>query len=345
MIFGGYIALNGLIGSVLVFDSEINKLAHPHLFAVSEGKQISYEKIKDQISKNYPNFEIQRINTPDEASSKGVFVIRITEENEQKTVYMNPASGAINGSLDQSAFLTRLLDFHMSLLLANVQGEKIVGFFGGAFFILLLSGLYLWWPGIKKWNNGFKYRKKKNNFIRNYDIHKLVGIFALPLLLILSLTGALFAYEQPLFKLFGSEASIQPDPQLLISKPLAKGEVSLDEIIESAKISVPKSVVTQIRLPENGSQGVVEVRLSRNYDPGTGNIQIWVDPYDGEIVQKLDPKNDDGLTYQIWHRPLHTGGFGGLSTKILYALVGITPMILFITGIKMWRFKKRKKKK
>ncbi|MEH2423610.1 MAG: PepSY-associated TM helix domain-containing protein [Nostoc sp.] len=39
--------------------------------------------------------------------------------------------------------------------------------------------------------------------------------------------------------------------------------------------------------------------------------------------------------------PLHYGTFGGLPTRILYVFVGLTPLILFITGFVMWQYRKR----
>ncbi|MHC5819834.1 MAG: PepSY domain-containing protein, partial [Nostoc sp.] len=41
--------------------------------------------------------------------------------------------------------------------------------------------------------------------------------------------------------------------------------------------------------------------------------------------------------------PLHYGTFGGLPTRILYVFVGLAPLILFITGLVMWRDRYRTK--
>ncbi|CAH0274060.1 MULTISPECIES: PepSY domain-containing protein [Peribacillus] len=37
--------------------------------------------------------------------------------------------------------------------------------------------------------------------------------------------------------------------------------------------------------------------------------------------------------------------FGGLFTKILYAIGGLTPSILMFTGVYMWWYKKKNKNK
>ncbi|MEH7464631.1 PepSY-associated TM helix domain-containing protein [Bacillus thuringiensis] len=63
------------------------------------------------------------------------------------------------------------------------------------------------------------------------------------------------------------------------------------------------------------------------------------------MLAKLDPKVDDGLTYQTWLKPLHTGMFGGVFTKVLYVIAGLTPSILMFTGTYMWLHKKKNKRK
>jgi uncharacterized iron-regulated membrane protein len=37
-----------------------------------------------------------------------------------------------------------------------------------------------------------------------------------------------------------------------------------------------------------------------------------------------------------WVGAAHTGNFGGLPMKILWALLGLTPPLLFVTGALMW---------
>jgi uncharacterized iron-regulated membrane protein len=43
--------------------------------------------------------------------------------------------------------------------------------------------------------------------------------------------------------------------------------------------------------------------------------------------------------------PMHYGTFGGILTRILYVFVGLSPLILFVTGSVMWWYRPRKKVK
>ncbi|MED1471976.1 PepSY-associated TM helix domain-containing protein [Bacillus salipaludis] len=349
MLVGLFIVLIGITGSLLVFEPELNHVIHPNLFKVTEGEKVSYQQALDTVSTKYPKGEIKRVYTPDEPDAKGVYLFRLKEGEKQQEIYVDPGTGQINGTLDEHAWSTIILDFHKSLLLEDFKGENIVGIIGFLFFFITLSGLYLWWPGIKKWTSGFRMRRNKNVFVKNYDLHKVIGAVSLPFLLIVSLTGALFTYDEAIFGWFGGKAKVTPPEEKLISKPLPTGKLPLDLLLSKAEKEVPKGTITQVRMPEKKEQGMsegaVEIRLSRSYDPGDGNIRVWVDQYSGKIVGKLDPKINRGLLYQIWHFPLHTGTFGGVFTKVLYAIGGLTPSILMITGTYMWWFKKKNKRK
>ncbi|MED3929149.1 PepSY domain-containing protein, partial [Priestia megaterium] len=111
---------------------------------------------------------------------------------------------------------------------------------------------------------------------------------SIPFLLVVSLTGALFAFDETIFGWFGGQAKVTPPKENLISTPLASGKVPLDHLLSNAEKAVPHGTIMQVRLPEKpekgSSEGAVEIRLSRSYDPGNGNVKVWLDQYSGKVV-------------------------------------------------------------
>ncbi|MFB6805021.1 PepSY-associated TM helix domain-containing protein [Peribacillus butanolivorans] len=172
-----------------------------------------------------------------------------------------------------------------------------------------------------------------------------MGGVSIPFLLVVSLTGALFVYDEMIFGWFGAKAKVMPPEEQLISKALPTGNLPLDELLSRAKKAVPQGTLMQVRMPDKVERGTpggaVEFRLSGSFDPGNGNVKVWLDQYSGKVVGKLDPRVNSGLMYQTWHFPLHTGSFGGLFTKILYAIGGLTPSILMFTGVICGGIRKR----
>ncbi|MDM5295258.1 PepSY-associated TM helix domain-containing protein [Peribacillus simplex] len=349
MLAGVFIVLIGLTGSLLVFEPELNSILHPNLYKVTEGKKVTYQQAVQVISESHPKGQIERIYTPSEPNARGVYLFRLKEGEEQQSIYVNPGTGYINGTLGDKALFNQIKEFHEQLLLKDFNGEKIIGAIGFIFFFITLSGVYLWWPGIKKLARGFIMRSNANPYVRQFDLHKVIGGFSIPFLLVVSLTGALFVYDEMIFSWFGAKAKVMPPEERLISKTIPTGKLPLDELLNRAEKAIPQGKLMQVRMPEKVErgtpEGAVEFRLSRSYDPGKGNVKVWLDQYSGKVVGKLDPHVNSGLIYQTWHLPLHTGSFGGLITKILYTIGGLTPSILMFTGVYMWSYKKKNKKK
>jgi len=73
----------------------------------------------------------------------------------------------------------------------------------------------------------------------------------------------------------------------------------------------------------------------------TGIYLAFPEPFT-ELADRLEPINEetfeprtvDNVLY--WFARIHFGRFGGWSTKILWALVGLIPPALFVTGFLMW---------
>ena len=45
-----------------------------------------------------------------------------------------------------------------------------------------------------------------------------------------------------------------------------------------------------------------------------------------------------------WVLPLHFGTFGGRATKLLYVAASLSPVLLAVTGLVLWRNRKRKQR-
>ena len=57
----------------------------------------------------------------------------------------------------------------------------------------------------------------------------------------------------------------------------------------------------------------------------------YIEPLDEET---FDPRVGDTVLY--WFAYLHFGRFGGWSTKLAWALIGLIPPVMFVTGAVMW---------
>lgn len=110
------------------------------------------------------------------------------------------SSGDVNGALSTALeFLANLHDCWLSCenlpgqvawftaevpgLPAITWGALILGVSGLLLLFLALSGSWLWWPGIKRLATGFRVGRGKGRYARDVDLHRVLGMIALPFLL------------------------------------------------------------------------------------------------------------------------------------------------------------------
>jgi uncharacterized iron-regulated membrane protein len=253
-----------------------------------------------------------------------------------------------------------MFDLHVYLLsgeigLTDEIGIKIVGAVGIALFIILLTGVYLWWPGLRRWASGFKVRFRRERYVRNNDYHKVVGIVAVPVLALIALTGVAFGFHETSKSVWYAVTFTEPPPEFPEEPPEAEPTgtppLTLDELADRAA-AVTDATPTRIH-PPKGETGTVQVALSTSYDPQAGydgvdgNVNVWVNPYTGEVALERDPREMPlaAKIFENWLFPLHVGSFGRTPVHVLYALVGLAPLVLAITGLTMWLLKRASRRR
>lgn len=97
-----------------------------------------------------------------------------------------------------NGFLTKV---HFYLFAGGIEltdetGIKLVSVVGIALLVMLATGVYLWWPGLRRWAASFRVRWRGDRYSRNYDYHKVVGIVVMPLLALIALTGVTFGFHE-----------------------------------------------------------------------------------------------------------------------------------------------------
>ncbi|MEY4720739.1 MAG: hypothetical protein RIQ46_464, partial [Pseudomonadota bacterium] len=90
--------------------------------------------------------------------------------------------------------------------------------------------------------------------------------------------------------------------------------------------------------------GTYRLRLQVPGDPGFRfpHSFAWVDAENGRLVALDDLRRAPaGSRIKAWVHPLHDGSELGLPGRILAALAGLLPAILFVTGWRRWRLGRR----
>ncbi|MCC2981181.1 PepSY-associated TM helix domain-containing protein [Sphingomonas sp. IC4-52] len=227
-----------------------------------------------------------------------------------------------------------LYQLHMQLLAGDV-GHQIVGWSGVAMLLLLLSGLFAWWPR-GSWRKALAFKRDAAPIRRLRDIHKLFGVWSMMLLLILVATGVLLALPAVTQALLAPTAVPAP---VSANRGGEGRTVSIARALAAAQRALPDGRLVFVDVPVDGN-APIRARYQVPGDPHSrfpGSF-VFVDRRAGHVLAVHDVRRSNlGAAVLLWVRTLHDGTIGGMATRVLAVLLGLVPAILFVTGLLHWR--------
>jgi uncharacterized iron-regulated membrane protein len=342
---GAIAAIIGLTGSFLVFSPELENfwVAFKFGHVIPQGDSLSIDAIFNIINAaiaNQSDIKIGTIILPKDASFP--YEARLLDSADKLIqMFINPYTGEVIGSLKQDHNILRLaLHLHYELL-AGQPGQIVAGIIGLLLFILSITGLILW-PGWRKLIAGFKIKWDAHPKRLNFDIHKVVGILVAVSFVLSGLTGFCWNFYDQSVPIIHA-LTFTPKPPEIASQPIrGQSPILLSQILEKADAAMPNAKTTHIRIA-NKPEGVIRVLKKQNQDTSVyGESQVFLDQYSGQVLHIVDgrslPLGDRVLNSFV---PIHYGTFAGIYSRIFYIIVGLSPTILFITGLVMWWHRRR----
>ncbi|MEH2065258.1 MAG: PepSY-associated TM helix domain-containing protein [Nostoc sp.] len=337
----------GVTGSLLVFEQDLDHLMISQQYGhiTPQQVQLSAESVVNTIEAKYPargDFHLFRIYLPDSPSSPYVGQLSSTDV-QRKEVFVNPYTGKIIGErITDKTLIGLILNLHYSLM-AGQMGTVIVGIAAFLMCILTITGLVLW-PGWRRLITGFKIKFDAHPKRVNFDIHKVAGIITVVFLFFTSFTGFCWNFydltEPIIYAVTFTQKLSEP-----VSKPIpSKSTLGLTEQLKIADAALSGAVTKSIYFPSKPEEALrINMKLPQesSYD---ANSNVYLDQYSG-VVLRVDNALKMSLGDRVLNSfiPLHYGTFGGLFTRILYVFVGLSPLILFITGFVMYRHRYQEK--
>ncbi|MGA3238141.1 MAG: PepSY-associated TM helix domain-containing protein [Bryobacteraceae bacterium] len=337
MIAGLLWTVVGVTGSAIVFVPELRRLEVPGWTRVQPaGPALPIEMLVERYHRERPTERMHSIYF-DFKPDWGWNFRTIAANGDRIHSFVDPYRGTLLGSVDYNhSALQWVYDLH-SELQNQKPGLNANAWFAFALVAASTSGLLLWWRGRRYWKLGFEYRVQASWKRQIWDLHNLGGFcFYLPLLL-LSLSGAYYAFA-PVFASIAAALTRGP-AEIAPPKATQPGPVrrSLDEIQQNALSAVPGSAPSMIVFPaKRGDAFTLRLRLPS--DPHRiGMNWVYVDPSTARVL-RVDRFDRQPLGVKIVRliTPLHYGTIGGLATRILWVATGLMPGILFVTSLLMW---------
>lgn len=365
LVAGTAFVLIGLSGSLLAFREEIDAWLNPALYRstggcradAATGLDAALKAIETHLPEGaepasiaFPGLGRETLRVEYRIAIPG------TGEFNRHDLFVDPCGGGLLGSrawedLERPwlgpwvAVATRL---HTSLLLDRPEawtGTHAVAFLAVALSIALGSGLYLWWPRPGRWRRAFAVKRGTGTGRLVYDLHRVGGAGAVPLLLLALFTGA--SLYSPWHGMIADGVKLLSPGTRLAAESASRpfpGGVSLTPQagLALAEAALPDGLPASLDLPI-GPTGTY--RLTRIDADGVPVGVVELDRYGGEILDlRQAGRGTAGETFLANLFPWHTGRAFGLSGRCLVAALGLVPAALYLTGFLHWRRKRPARK-
>ena len=342
---GLIIVIVGLTGSLLVFNHEIDVALVKQKYeqVIPQEQTVSLNTIATSVQNNYARRSNFKIHQFDLHFDPDIYRVRlINNKDKQLEVFVNAYTGEVLGDrFRDTTFFSRVYELHYALFAGQI-GYVIVGIAALLMCILTITGLILW-SGWRNLISGFKIKLNASRKRKNYDIHQFVGIIALIFLFFTGFTGFIWNfYEQTEPAIYA--LTLTPKPPEVKSTPIGRESITIDEVVQQAIATIPEAEPSFISVPTE-PESVFTIYMKQPGDAQYFANKVDIHRYSGEVLHVINSQTA-GLGDRIINAfaPMHYGTFGGLATRILYVFVGLSPTILFITGLIMYRLRRRPQK-
>ncbi len=357
---GVFLALAGLTGSLLVYDSALDKWLNSDIMQVNAAEQrrplLDLIAAANRVSpiKARPSY----ITIPEEPDDALIVRYQIpSKDKEQKgmnhhfhEVMVNPYTGQVLGDRDRNdSLMSIIVRLHANLLVGN-PGKLLMGITALLTLVLTITGIYLWWPKFSKLKQAFVIKRNASFTRFNFDLHKTVGIYTAVVMLAVALSGVYFnlpgvfkpvvKYFSPLDGMSGMSAMMGG----VKSKTDTGNAIAPETVISAVEAAYPDIKVQRIFFPANAEDSYRVTARQTDEIRSNGATTIWLDQYSGKFLKVRDPKQfSAGNAFINLQLPLHNGEILGTPGRIMVLITGLAPLLLMITGVIHW-LKKRKAK-
>lgn len=363
------VILLAVTGGIYLFKDEINDAAYSRLRLVDPAttQMLPPSVLTANALESHPG--TLRAYAPPAAPDRAAEVKIADEDGIKDTIYVNPYSGKVLGSLwDGGAAGTPAM-----YVIRKLHSLEYVGWFGnrmievaaGWMVLLTGTGIYLWWPRGKKLGTVSVRATRGRPWWR--DIHAVTGFYVSAFILFLAITGLPWTgvWGSKFYDLSYAVGLGMPDgywsnlpkssvptgdaldrtPWIMGKQPMPQSGTSggvpagLDQVVATVEgLGIAPGYA--LNMP-SGAEGVFSASVYP--DDITQERVIHLDQYTGKVLYDAS-LSDLGVFGQIaeWGNSIHMGQAWGLPNQIVLLLACVAIVMLVVSGGVMW-WKRRPK--
>ncbi|GKW48207.1 PepSY-associated TM helix domain-containing protein [Halomonas sp. NCCP-2165] len=346
-------------GALYLFKDEIDHWLHADLMRVEaqEGVRVSPQAQRDAALAVVDGVAFRYVPPPGAALAAEVDVRR--PDGTRVAVFVDPYSGRVTGDMPYRGSVMWTIRMLHSLNYFGANASMIIEIVGGWSILLVVTGLYLWWPrgrrgGVMSVRGG----PRKRVFWR--DLHAVTGVLVGGIILFLAVTG------MPWSTVWGSKVNELANGHNFGYPDGVRVNVPMSEARLAEHTETPWSL-EQARLPTSADSSAPSIGLDRavaTFDalglaPGyavglpsgpdgvyTGSIYpddlsrqrvVHLDQYSGEPLLDMGYADYGPLGRGLeWGINVHLGQQYGLANQLILALACAGIVLLCVSSGVMW---------
>lgn len=366
LIFAPFLLVLAITGGIYLFKAEIEHAIYQDLYDVEpQAETMPASHLFDAVKEQYPDAVITRYR-PGETAGRSTEIGLMDGDGTAMTVFMNPYTMQMIGTLDDSDRIMDKLEKIHGELMAGTIGDRLVELAACWAIILIITGVYLWWPRKRDRIWGVvlpRVSKGKRTLVR--DLHAVPAVWVSAGMFFLIMTGLPWSgfWGTQVQNIATNSGGGYPPSIWVGSAPLSelKTEDVADVGWSAENLPVPQSVESAyVPLSIDDVMKVVNEReVKPGYDlfiPQTEDgvytvsafpakaqdeITMHIDRYTGAVL--ADYRYEDygpagkaialGIT-------LHKGSQFGIINKLVGLMVCIGMIFIIVSGLVLWRKRK-----
>jgi uncharacterized iron-regulated membrane protein len=328
-------------GCLYAFEEELRTVIHKDVYFTStvQEQRVSLQSIIDGARNEKQ--KIKNIRVFNDAQR----TIQINLKNNT-SLFFDPYTGKQLGSINnETEFFAVVQKIHRTLYLGDF-GKAITGASCLIFFVMIVSGIVLWWPANKRmFKQKFCIHREAGPARFNYDLHSVLGFYASWIIIFTVLTGLIWSYEwmeDGMYSLTGSKK------EMLKVKSLSKDSTitaPVDLMLAASLSQTTNSSEQFIMLPED-SKGSVKINVRcKKAGLFTEQYQFFFDSHSGELLKSKPFENNSlGDKLKATNYNIHTGKVLGFAGQMMVFFASLISASLPVTGFLLWRRRRKAKR-
>lgn len=352
-----FLAILAVTGALYLFNNELDGLVHADLKRIeASGVPLRASALVAAATSAYPGTATRLITPADNPASSEVQVT--SASGEKLSVYVDPYRGEVLGTLPQGGTVMGVVRKIHSLAFFGTIANAVMEIAAGWAILLVLTGIYLWWPRGSA-DGVVTVRGKPKHRMWWRDVHAVTGAFAGIFVVFLALSGMPWSvFWGDRFGSFVDARGLGVPEGVWYGEP--KSDVKLADLGPAAwtveRTNVPVSAARQGGFTLDQAVATFEgLGLSRGYAVAlpttpdgvfTGSVfpddvslqrTVHLDRYSGAVLQDIGYAQYGPVgKLTEWGISVHMGQEFGLANRLLMLTACLAILILCVSAAVMW---------